>query len=75
MSDELVTIGQFADYIQANLAKQTLADAGIEAIIGGENASNVFAGISAIEGPTLQVLKSRAAEALEILEPHQKQEQ
>ena len=75
MGDKLVTIAQFADYIQADLARQTLADYGIEAVVTGENAANVYAGLPTIARPELQVLESRAKQAREILEADKKQEQ
>jgi hypothetical protein len=67
MADKLVTIAKFADYIQANLAKQLLADSGINSIVAGENASNVYGGlvVAAVE---LQVWESQAREAMEILQ-------
>jgi hypothetical protein len=73
MADKLVTIAQFTDSAQASLAKQLLADFGIESVLTGENASNIYS-IPAIEGPELQVLESRAKEALKILESNKKQE-
>lgn len=75
MPDKLVTIAQFADSIPANLAKQTLADFGIESVLGGENASNVYSGLSAVADIELQVLKSQVQGALKILESHKKQGQ
>ncbi len=74
MADKLVTIAQFPSYIEAELAKQLLADYGIESVATGENASNIYS-IPAVEGPELQVLESQARRALEILESHDKQEQ
>ena len=71
MADKLVTIAQFPDYIQADLAKQTLEDFDIKAVISGQNASNTLSGILGVEGPTLQVIESQAAEAIEILESSQ----
>jgi len=68
MSEKLVTIAEFADYIQADLARQMLEDFDIKAVITGQNAANILGGIPAIEGPTLQVIESQAAEAIEILE-------
>lgn len=68
MGDKVVTIAQFPSYIEAELAKQQLADFGIEAVVAGANASNIYAGLPFIELPELQVLESRAKEALEILE-------
>ena len=74
MTDKLVTIAQFSNYIEAELAKQLLEDYGIQATATGGNASNVFP-IPAIEGPELKVLDSQAREARKILESHQKPEQ
>jgi hypothetical protein len=66
MADKLVTIAKYANYMQAELAKQMLANCGIEAIVGGENA-NVYSLIPTA-GCELQVLESKAKEAMEILE-------
>jgi hypothetical protein len=74
MTDKLVTIAQFTNYIEAEMAKQLLADYGIEAVATGGNASNIYS-ISAVEGPELQVLESQAERAKEILESQEKQEQ
>ncbi|MHC4890667.1 MAG: putative signal transducing protein [Planctomycetota bacterium] len=71
MAEKLVTIAQFTNYIEAEMAKQLLADYGIEAVATGENASNMYS-IPAVEGPELQVLESQAQQALEILESHKK---
>jgi hypothetical protein len=71
MADKLVTIAQFTNYIEAEMAKQLLADYGIEAVATGENASNIYS-IPAIEGPELQVLESCEQQAREILESHKK---
>jgi hypothetical protein len=74
MADKLVTIAQFTDYIEAEMAKQLLADYGIEAVATGENASNIYS-IPAVEGPELQVLESQAKRAQEILESNESQEE
>ena len=73
MADKLVEIAQFANYIEAEMVKQLLADYGIEAVATGENASNIYS-IPAVEGPELQVLESQDRRAMEILESHDKQE-
>jgi hypothetical protein len=72
MTDNLVTIAQFTNYIEAEMAKQLLADYGIEAVATGENASNIYS-LPAIEGPELQVLESQAQKARQILKSHKKQ--
>jgi hypothetical protein len=65
MDEKLVTVAQFADYIEANLAKQILEEAGIKVLISDENSSTLFPpGISSVE---LQVLESQAQQATEIL--------
>jgi Putative prokaryotic signal transducing protein len=74
MGDRLVTIAQFANYIEAELAKQQLADFGIEAVVTGANTANMYAGFPVVGLPELQVLESRANEALEILESNEGQE-
>jgi len=75
MEDKLVAIAQFTNYIEAELAKQLLDDFEIEAVVTGGNASNMYSGLTAIEGPEVQVLESRAKEALEILESNKGQGQ
>jgi hypothetical protein len=74
MDDKLVTIAQFPSYIEAEMAKQLLADHGIEAVATGEDASNIFS-LPAVEGPELQVPESKSQQAREILESQNKQEQ
>ena len=74
MADKLVTIAQYTNYIEAEMAKQLLADHGIEAVATGENASNIYS-IPAVEGPEIQVLESQAQKAREILESSVEQEQ
>ena len=69
MSEKLVTIAEFADYIQADLARQMLEDFDIKAVVTGQNAA--ISGILGVQGPALQVIESQAAEAIEILESSQ----
>jgi len=65
MDEKLVTVAQFADYIEANLARQILEDAGIKVLISDENSSTLFPpGISSVE---LQVFENQARQAAEIL--------
>jgi hypothetical protein len=73
MAEKLVVIAQFPDYIGAEMARQTLAGGGIEAIVTGANASSVYP-LPAIEGPELQVLESQVRRACRILKSHQAQE-
>jgi len=76
VADKLVTIAQFANYIEVEMAKQLLADYGIEAVVTGENASNIYSGVPALGGYCkLHTLESQAEQAREILESQKKQEQ
>jgi hypothetical protein len=72
MDEKLVTIAQYANYIEAEMARQLLADYGIEAVVTGQYASNIYS-IPAVEGPELQVLQSQAEQAQQILESHEQQ--
>ena len=74
MAENLVTIMQYPDYMQAEMAKQLLADNGIEAVVTGENASNIYS-VPAIEGPEIQVLESQVEKALEILQSDKEQQE
>ena len=74
MADKLVTIAEFTDYIEAQMAKQLLADYEIEAVVTGENAANLYP-ISGVVGPELQVLEKNAQQAREILESREKKEE
>lgn len=73
MDDKLVTIAQFTNYIEAEMARQLLTANGIEAIATGENASNLYS-LPAVEGPEIQVPESQAQKAREILESQKEQE-
>ena len=75
MADKLVTIAQFADYIEAEMAKQLLADSGIEAVVTGQNVANVYSGVPALADVQLETLESQSQQALEILASNKKQEQ
>ena len=75
MADKLVTIAQFADYIEADLAKQLLDDYGIKSVVTGQNVANVYSGLPALADVELQTFESQAQQAFEILESHKKKEQ
>ena len=75
MADKLVTIAQFPDYIEAEMAKLLLANHRIEAVVTGENAANIYSGMPAMSHTELQVLESHAQQARQILESNKKQEQ
>ena len=70
MADKLVTIADFSSYIDAELAKQTLANNGIEAVVLGANTANLYS-ISTIAKIELQVFEDKAKEASEILNQSQ----
>jgi len=71
MEDKLVTIAEYLVAEEAELDKQTLADAGIESIIAGSGPMNPFAGIPAVGDIQLQVLEHNAQKAKQIIE-HQR---
>jgi hypothetical protein len=66
MEDKLVTIAQYMDSIKADIAKQTLEDFKIPAVIVGPNAGDLRVG--ALEMILLQVKQSDAERAKQILE-------
>ncbi len=74
MADKLVTVARFANYMEAELAKQTLTDFGIESVLTGRHAANLYS-IPAVAEISLQILESQVQEALKILESHKKQGQ
>jgi hypothetical protein len=73
MEDKLIAVATFNDYIEAEMARQLLADNGIEAVVTGENASNLYQ--MAVEGPELQVRASDVEQALEILASQNEEEE
>jgi len=74
MEEELVTVARFDDCIEADLAKQLLADFGIKAVVTGRNVANVYAGVPALTDLELQTLESQAPQARDILEHRGEQE-
>ncbi len=75
MTDKLITIAQFNDSMEAEMAKQLLADNGIEAVVTGQNTANIYSGLPALGNVELQTLESRARQAKEILESQKEHEQ
>ena len=73
MGDKLVTIAQFTDYIEAEMAKQLLDDFGIKSAVTGENAAILYP-VSGVASVDLQVFEEKAQQALEILESRDKEE-
>ena len=66
MEDKLVTIAQYMDSIKADIAKQTLEDFKIPAVIVGPNSGDLRVG--ALEMILLQVKQRDAERARQILE-------
>lgn len=73
--EKLVTIARFTDYIEADLAKQTLEDFGIKAMLTGQNVAYVSGGLPALIDLDLQVFESQVTRAREVLESNKEQEQ
>jgi len=67
MSEKLVTVARYSDYLEADLARQMLEDEGIRAFVLSEN-TGVAWPVPAAGGIELQAPESRAEEAKEILE-------
>ncbi len=75
MDDQLITIAKFPDYIEAEMAQQLLADNDIQAVVTGENASNVYSGMPALGGYCkLEVFERQAQQAKQILDSKKTQE-
>ena len=70
MADKFVTIAEYMDSIQAEMARQTLEDFDIKAVVIGENALNTCLAPTVMTAK-LQVLESNADEAKQILEEQQ----
>jgi hypothetical protein len=75
MTDKLITIAQFQDSIEAEMAKQLLADNGIQAVVTGQNTANIYSGLPALGHIELQTLKSQGQQARQILESQNKHKQ
>ncbi|MBL7154709.1 MAG: DUF2007 domain-containing protein [Phycisphaerae bacterium] len=73
--EKLVTVTTFGDYIEAELAKQTLEDFGIKSVITGGSMAMAYGPVPALMDLQLQVFESQALRAREILESEGKQEQ
>lgn len=67
MADELVTIAEYMDSMQAEMARQILEDFDIKAVVIGENAANTCLAPTVITAK-LQVFEKDADEAKQILE-------
>ena len=67
MKEKLVTVARYTDYVEADLARQTLEDEGIKAFVMGQNAGVAW-GVPPVNGIELQTSESQAQEAKQILE-------
>jgi len=68
VNGRLITIARFTDSIQAELARQTLEDFGIDAVLTGQNTAAAFGGVFAALDIQLQVPEDQAQRAIEILQ-------
>jgi len=75
MEEKLVTVARFEDNIEAEMAKQLLADHGIKSAVVGENVTNTLFGMVAAADVEVQTFESDARRALEILESNEKEEE
>lgn len=66
MDDKLITIAQYTNPAEASLAKQILADFGIESVLTGENFSVMYP-VPSLVNVELQVFGSHADKARQIL--------
>lgn len=69
MDDKLVTIAQFGDDIDAQMARAVLESNGINAVIAGENITTLYS--QALFGLELQVFAADAEKAKQILDLQQ----
>lgn len=74
MSDKLVTIKKYNDYVQAEFDKQTLENFGIKAVVTGENTANLYSGLDAVADIRLMTLEKDVVKANEILKSQQQKE-
>ncbi|MBN2019817.1 MAG: DUF2007 domain-containing protein [Sedimentisphaerales bacterium] len=70
MENKLVTIAEYADSMQAEMARQALEDFGIKAVVVDQNAANLGFPATVLTAK-LQVLESDAEQARQILEEQQ----
>jgi hypothetical protein len=67
VDDKLVTIAQYTNSAEASLAKQVLADFGIESVLTGENFSVMYP-VPSLAKVELQVLDTQAQKAQQVLQ-------
>lgn len=68
MLDEPVTVATFADSFEANLAKALLEEAGIQALVTGDQIESTWHLTSTFGGVKLVVAERDLADAKEVLE-------
>jgi hypothetical protein len=73
MSNKLVTIAEFADSMQADMARQTLEEFGIRAMILDQNIANLGYPPMPWNTVKLQVLESDVDQARQVLEEQQQE--
>jgi hypothetical protein len=71
MSDQFVTIAAFDSPVEAHIVRGLLEEEGIRTMLGGENATVLFAGVSLAE-VTLQVHESDLEHAEAVLDEYEK---
>ncbi len=67
VDDKLVTVAQYTNSAEASLAKQVLADFGIESVLTGENFSVMYP-VPSLAKVELQVLDTQARKARSVLQ-------
>jgi len=70
MNEKLVTVAQFTDYAEADLARQWLEEQGLNVFVMGQNVGVVWGGLPA-DKIELQTPEGQAEEAREILAAHE----
>jgi Putative prokaryotic signal transducing protein len=67
MADNIITVAEYANFMQAEMAKQVLEDFGIQAMVVKQNATDIWLPTNLPMTAKLQVLESNSAKAKEIL--------
>jgi hypothetical protein len=68
MSDEMVQIAVYGSKLEAELAKQQLASAGIAALVGSDSAGGMIPSLGVAEGHRLLVLDGEVDDAVAVLQ-------
>jgi len=67
VTQKLVKIKSFCDITMASLAKQTLDDCGIKAMLENQNTTGIFSGLCTVSKINLYVAEDKASQALQLL--------